>query len=46
VSASQATKCERCWHWRQDVGIDPAQPAICSRCVTSLAGLEEQRQAA
>ncbi|HLL17734.1 MAG TPA: isoleucine--tRNA ligase, partial [Rubrivivax sp.] len=46
VMASQATKCERCWHWRQDVGVDPAQPAICSRCVASLSGLEEQRRAA
>jgi isoleucyl-tRNA synthetase len=46
VMASQATKCERCWHWRQDVGLDPAQPAICSRCVGSLSGGKEQRRAA
>ena len=46
VMASTATKCERCWHWRQDVGIDPAQPALCGRCVASLAGLNEARRAA
>ncbi|HZF78950.1 MAG TPA: isoleucine--tRNA ligase [Rubrivivax sp.] len=46
VMASKAIKCERCWHWRQDVGVDPAQPAICSRCVGSLSGEEEQRRAA
>jgi signal peptidase II len=26
VTPSTATKCERCWHWRDDVGHDPAHP--------------------
>ena len=25
-------KCERCWHVRDDVGIDPARPELCGRC--------------
>ena len=32
--------------WRDDIGADPAQPAICGRCVASLAGAEEDRRAA
>ena len=26
VTPSTAVKCERCWHWRDDVGHDPAAP--------------------
>jgi isoleucyl-tRNA synthetase len=37
VAPSTATKCERCWHYRGDVGTDPAQPTICARCVSNLA---------
>ena len=33
-----------CWHWRADVGSDPAHPSICSRCVTNLFGTGEVRQ--
>lgn len=43
VHASDATKCERCWHWRDDVGADPAHPAICGRCVSNLYGEGETR---
>jgi isoleucyl-tRNA synthetase len=41
--ASTAVKCERCWHWRDDVGADAAHPTICSRCVSNLYGAGEQR---
>ena len=37
VTPSGATKCERCWHYRDDVGSDPAHPTICGRCVSNLA---------
>ena len=37
-------KCSRCWHWRADVGIDPARPGICGRCVTNLDGGSEGRR--
>jgi isoleucyl-tRNA synthetase len=37
VTPSGATKCERCWHYRDDVGASPAHPTICGRCVSNLA---------
>jgi len=43
VSPSAATKCERCWHWRDDVGADAAHPGICGRCVANLFGGGEPR---
>lgn len=44
VHASDDTKCARCWHWRDDVGADPAHPAICGRCVSNLYGEGEARR--
>ncbi|MDP4946588.1 MAG: isoleucine--tRNA ligase [Alishewanella sp.] len=44
VTASSAAKCERCWHHRHDVGIDPAQPGICGRCVDNVSGQGETRE--
>ena len=46
VRASAALKCERCWHWRHDVGHDPAHPAICGRCTSNLHGAGEARTVA
>ena len=46
VTPSSATKCERCWHWRDDVGSDPAHPTICGRCVSNLHGAGEVRTVA
>ena len=43
TSASIDTKCERCWHYRSDVGIDPAHPTLCSRCASNLFGSGEIR---
>ena len=43
TSASIDTKCERCWHYRSDVGMDPAHPTICSRCTSNLFGRGEIR---
>jgi len=43
VSASGGTKCERCWHWRDDVGHDAAHPTICGRCTSNLHGDGETR---
>ncbi|SHM18806.1 Isoleucyl-tRNA synthetase [Nitrosospira sp. Nsp11] len=36
-------KCERCWHYRADVGIDADHPTICGRCVSNLYGSGEIR---
>lgn len=44
VSPTKQPKCERCWHHREDVGIDPDHPAICGRCVDNLFGQGEPRQ--
>jgi isoleucyl-tRNA synthetase len=46
VRSSKATKCERCWHWRDDVGSEPAHPTICGRCTSNLYGAGETRQVA
>jgi len=43
VSASEAEKCERCWHRRPEVGQDAAHPGLCSRCVVNIEGDGEQR---
>jgi isoleucyl-tRNA synthetase len=43
VVPSNAKKCERCWHWRADVGQDAQHPALCSRCVANLFGSGELR---
>jgi len=43
VNKSANTKCERCWHWRDDVGNDPGHPTICARCVANLFGAGEPR---
>ena len=43
AGASLNTKCERCWHYRDDVGIEPAHPTICGRCTSNLVGAGESR---
>jgi isoleucyl-tRNA synthetase len=44
VAASTDAKCERCWHWRADVGRDARYATICGRCVATLDGREEPRR--
>jgi len=43
VSASEDTKCERCWHYVADVGSNSEHPTICGRCVSNLFGAGETR---
>ena len=43
VASSAHPKCERCWHWRSDVGRDPAHPGLCGRCLANLYGSGEAR---
>jgi isoleucyl-tRNA synthetase len=44
ASASSHQKCERCWHYRDDVGdADAAHPGLCGRCVSNLHGSGESR---
>jgi isoleucyl-tRNA synthetase len=44
ATASIDTKCERCWHYRFDVGHDPAHPTLCARCTSNLFGAGEVRE--
>jgi isoleucyl-tRNA synthetase len=46
VTPSTAPKCERCWHYRDDVGHDAAHPTICGRCTSNLYGAGESRKVA
>ena len=32
ATVSPGRKCERCWHYRDDVGNDPSRPELCGRC--------------
>jgi isoleucyl-tRNA synthetase len=44
VRRSANPKCIRCWHHRADVGVDPAHPEICGRCVANVEGPGESRK--
>jgi len=41
---STNAKCERCWHYRSDVGGNSAHRSICGRCVNNLFGDGEERR--
>jgi isoleucyl-tRNA synthetase len=43
VQASKDVKCERCWHYRADVGMDAAHPSLCGRCTSNLFAEGEKR---
>jgi isoleucyl-tRNA synthetase len=43
VAASTAAKCERCWHYRSDVGSHAEHTTLCGRCVSNLFGAGEAR---
>ncbi|WP_444994391.1 isoleucine--tRNA ligase [Aliikangiella sp. IMCC44359] len=43
IVASKHTKCERCWHRREDVGQHAEHPELCGRCVTNVSGEGESR---
>ena len=40
------TKCERCWHVREEVGQNAQHPEICDRCISNLYGEGEARACA
>ncbi|WP_372766880.1 isoleucine--tRNA ligase [Pseudoalteromonas sp.] len=44
VAATSAEKCERCWHYCDDVGTYEEHKDICGRCVTNVDGEGEVRQ--
>jgi isoleucyl-tRNA synthetase len=41
--ASTHAKCERCWHYRADVGSIADHPSLCVRCHSNLFGAGEPR---
>jgi len=43
VTASEATKCVRCWHHRKDVGSHSEHPELCGRCIENVDGDGEHR---
>jgi isoleucyl-tRNA synthetase len=43
VSVSQDSKCDRCWHYAPDVGVNSAHPSLCGRCDSNLHGSGEHR---
>jgi isoleucyl-tRNA synthetase len=43
VTPSAHAKCERCWHYRADVGHNPEHPTLCGRCDSNLFGAGEHR---
>ncbi len=44
VTSTEGTKCERCWHFTDDVGSHENHTDLCGRCVTNIDGEGEQRQ--
>ena len=44
AQASQNQKCERCWHYTEDVGSVAEHPTLCKRCADNLSGQDEQRK--
>jgi len=43
VAPSDGSKCERCWHWRHDLGALAGHPQLCGRCASNLYGAGEAR---
>jgi isoleucyl-tRNA synthetase len=46
VITSKYLKCERCWHYRKEVGENAEHPTLCGRCISNLFGNGETRSAA
>ncbi|OQS39242.1 isoleucine--tRNA ligase [Chromobacterium haemolyticum] len=44
VASSTQQKCERCWHYRADVGSHAGHGAVCGRCVDNIDGKGETRR--
>lgn len=44
VEKSQAKKCERCWHYEDEVDADPEFPGLCPRCIENIKSSGENRR--
>ncbi len=36
VAKASGQKCERCWHWETEVGVNTEHPTLCPRCVEAV----------
>jgi len=43
LSASNQTRCDRCWHQAPEVGSNELHPTLCDRCIDNVDGEGEQR---
>jgi isoleucyl-tRNA synthetase len=43
TNVASGAKCERCWHYEDDVGQHAEHPGLCSRCISNLFGAGEDR---
>jgi isoleucyl-tRNA synthetase len=46
ATSSKDVKCERCWHYTDDIGQNAEHPTICGRCISNLYGAGETRHVA
>ncbi|SHM05990.1 isoleucine--tRNA ligase [Rhodanobacter sp. OK091] len=44
ATVSDAAKCVRCWHRRDDVGRHAEHPELCGRCISNIEGTGENRR--
>ncbi|WP_394176967.1 isoleucine--tRNA ligase [Thalassotalea litorea] len=44
IKASEGKKCERCWHYTDDVGTHESHSDLCGRCITNVDGEGETRE--
>ena len=44
VAVNAGEKCERCWHYTDDVGSHAGHPTLCARCADNIEGAGEERQ--
>jgi len=44
VIPSKHKKCDRCWHYRADIGADAKHPTICKRCADTVEGIEGENE--
>ncbi len=36
IARARGVKCERCWHYETDIGVDLNHPTLCGRCIRVL----------
>ena len=44
VKSSLHSKCDRCWHYKADVGASAHHPTICKRCADTVDGIDGENE--